>query len=575
MTHQTLPLGLCALLLFFSSLLSAQTNPDCRLQGEINNGIVVGLPASGEVTAQACWFCPTGCGQTGGFSYSFSDDPNDTERLFTCNDIGQNLAEVWVWDAAGYGERLESFVLILDFTDNCQNPQPDGCQPVPVFENGLVMGYGGDGKVQIRARDYDRGSFLSNCPNGTTFSFSFSPDPADSILVIDCEDWGGGTYSVDIWMNTTSGEQTRTEGFLLLALDDECANIPACAPSVQIVNGKVFTMSSSQQVVLKPEDFLLRVYEVCPDAGPYRFSFSPNPEDNRMILTCDYFGQNVIDIWTTNANGQQTNVTTFCLLQLFPESVSCDEPITFPFAPTDLACDAAAADLTPYIDAGLVCANNMEAGAQAGEVAPPNGDCYAQDAWCDGGEVHNSVWFVVTGPAGGGLKVETEGFLDLQLALWQADQCADLLSGNAQLIGANDDRPGDPHGNAALEVGLNPGQTYYLQVDGHGSALEQGPFYLRLSTITSSQEVASTLPQLSLFPNPVAGQFTLQLASPLSEDARLAIYNAQGILVHHQKLESGTATWTLASGHWPAGVYVCQIQTSNGQQLSRRLIRTP
>jgi len=572
MKYKFLSLGLCALFLFLSALLPAQTNPECRLQGEINNGIQVGLPASGEVTAQACWFCPTGCGQTGGFSYSFSDDPNDTERLFTCNDIGQNLADVWVWDAAGNGERLQSFVLLTDLADNCQNPQSGGCQPVPVIENGLVLGYGGDGKVQIRARDYDRGSFLSNCPNGTTFSFSFSPDPADSILVIECEDWGGGTYPVELWMNAESGEQTRAEGFLALEQNGECTDIPASAPSMHVVLGRVFPLSSAQQVVLKPEDFLIRVNEVCPDAGPYRFSFSSNPEDTRIILTCDDFGQYAVEIWATNANGQQTYTTAFCLIQLLPDNVNCDEPITFPFAPTDLVCDAAAADLTPYIDAGLACANNMEASTQPGELAPPNGDCYAQNAWCDGGEAHNSVWFVVTGPAGGGLLIETEGYLDLQLALWQADQCTDLLNGSAQLIGANDNRPGDPHGNAALEVGLNPGQTYYLQVDGHGSALEQGLFYLRLSSFTSTLETAAPLPELTLFPNPASAEVWVNLP-PTDGNLQLVVANVQGQLQWQQQVQGSEQPQTLRldTGNWAPGVYFIVLQLPNGQRLQQRV----
>jgi hypothetical protein len=325
-------------------------------------------------------------------------------------------------------------------------------------------------------------------------------------------------------------------------------------------------------VVLKPEDFILRYDEVCPGAGPYRFSFSSNPDDNRMILTCDYFGQNVIDIWATNASGQQTNVTTFCLLQLFPESVSCNEPITFPFAPTDLVCDAAAADLTPYINAGLVCANNMEAGAQPGELAPPNGDCYAQDAWCDGGVVHNSVWFVVTGPTGGGLLIETEGYLDLQLALWQADHCTELLNGNAQLIGANDNRPGDPHGNAALEVGLNPGQTYYLQVDGHGSALEQGPFYLRLSSYTSTLEAAAPLPALTLFPNPASAEVWVNLPAA-GGTMQLMVANVQGQLQWQQQVQGNEQPQTLRldTGNWAPGVYFILLQLPNGQRLQQRV----
>ncbi|MBK7337017.1 MAG: T9SS type A sorting domain-containing protein [Saprospirales bacterium] len=274
-----------------------------------------------------------------------------------------------------------------------------------------------------------------------------------------------------------------------------------------------------------------------------------------MTLGCNDLGVYPLEIWATDALGNQNYLETFVVL-LDPDGL-CNEPITIAFSPNDMVCDADAVDLTPYIGAGPICFNNIDATVQAGEAVPPNGDCFAQNAWCDGGIAHTSVWFIVLAPPSGNLKIETDGVYDMQLAVWQAPDCNDLLAGAPQLKGANDNRPGDPHGNASLEVSLAPGEKYFIQADGHGIS-ETGLFYLTLTELTGVHDRRPEL-EFTVFPNPASGSFSIRLPGPMNQDGLLTLYNALGSRVAAQTLPAGTTEREINIGELPAGVYTCRI----------------
>ncbi|MFP4023542.1 MAG: C1 family peptidase [Thiohalospira sp.] len=131
----------------------------------------------------------------------------------------------------------------------------------------------------------------------------------------------------------------------------------------------------------------------------------------------------------------------------------------------DDVCDA----IELVLDTELGPFTNANATVQENEPHPPLGDCEAPGYWCDEGGLHNSVWFTFTAPNSGAVKIETDGF-DNQIAVWEADSCENITSGVDslyQLIAANDDYD-DPDYSATIEeiTGLEPGKTYWLQMDG-------------------------------------------------------------------------------------------------------------
>ncbi len=112
---------------------------------------------------------------------------------------------------------------------------------------------------------------------------------------------------------------------------------------------------------------------------------------------------------------------------------------------------------------------NVRATVQENEPAPSQTSCTEPLQWCQEGGLQNSIWFTFVAPISGSVSIETDGF-DNQIAVYEADNCEDLLSGDWSrytLLAANDDFDDEDYA-AKIEVltGLIPNKTYWLQMDG-------------------------------------------------------------------------------------------------------------
>ena len=131
--------------------------------------------------------------------------------------------------------------------------------------------------------------------------------------------------------------------------------------------------------------------------------------------------------------------------------------------------------------------SSVNGSAEIGEITPGTGTagntCQSQDGWCSfDPDVQNSTWYTFTAPASGNVIVSTDGSgFDTQLAVYSAASCADLTSGAATLIAANDDNPDFVTTIFSSEVTLvclTPGVTYYVQVDGYNGVFDQIAFFV-------------------------------------------------------------------------------------------------
>ncbi|RMD75476.1 MAG: T9SS C-terminal target domain-containing protein, partial [Bacteroidetes bacterium] len=90
------------------------------------NGLVLEImPTTGMVDVWASDFdagswdnCP------GDLKLSLSPDVNDVQRIYTCDDLGQNTIQLWVTDAAGNQDYCETFVVIQDNMGACTGGNP-------------------------------------------------------------------------------------------------------------------------------------------------------------------------------------------------------------------------------------------------------------------------------------------------------------------------------------------------------------------------------------------------------------------------------------------------------------------
>ncbi len=167
--------------------------------------------------------------------------------------------------------------------------------------------------------------------------------------------------------------------------------------------------------------------------------------------------------------------------------------------------------------------NTYPATTQAGEPTPPATGCRVLNGWCDS-TITNTLWFKFIAPASGRVRIQSPDF-DTQLALWDAQNCASILTGGAILVAANDDDSlAVNHGGVTWSsyidsaICLTPGKTYYVQLDAYSNPANTGDSTRIILTDLGAGPNASftnlaatycvTAPAVTLTPTTTGGTFT-------------------------------------------------------------------
>lgn len=219
--------------------------------------------------------------------------------------------------------------------------------------------------------------------------------------------------------------------------------------------------------------------------------------------------------------------------------------------------------------------SNKCAGIQENEPVPPFISCTGQASWCDEygtGEdiVENSIWFYFIPQDSAYYKLTSAG-MDNQTAIWEAETAADLLSGNRDLVGANDDITSTDFNAVIKRVRMDPGKKYWIQADGSAGGSE-GTFTLDLELL----EIINSTPDfvvgtLRIYPQPAGDRVRIEWDRPVANGtAQLEIFNASGATVYDRSLHvSGEAATDLNLSGWEQGIYFLRLKVGNHVYHSR------
>ena len=187
------------------------------------------------------------------------------------------------------------------------------------------------------------------------------------------------------------------------------------------------------------------------------------------------------------------------------------------------------------------------------------GEPYPSDSWTD---LDNSIWFTFSGTSGGLVTIETKGF-DTQIAVYQADSYADILSGNYTLIAASDDDVTTGSKEAVVrDLKVNKAKTYWFQVDGRNGAYGT----LQINLVSNTPEV---------YPNPSDGIFHVTIPRGESGTVRFVVFSITGEQVYTGTASLGPDLNTIdfdLTGY-PDGIYFFRTKI-NGSVMTRKLILT-
>ncbi|MGH1435814.1 MAG: M6 family metalloprotease domain-containing protein [Lewinella sp.] len=404
----------------------------CMAGGTWNNSGKTPAQFSAWCKKELGWISPTvlsGNGDISNMDYSDNDDEAyqfdtpDADEYF----LLENRQKIG-WDAHIPGEGLAIYHI-----DESRNSNSDESRPWVDLEQA-----DGDRDLNLNVNSGDNGDLYPGSSNNTEFNCSTSPNS---------NNYSGGVSNINIFDISSSGDLINFS-YDFCSTDCSVADIATDGSPSNIAGGtydQAFTISYSFPPASGTLDVSaagITVNEAI-TGSPQTVTITGLPADGESVTVSASFSEEPSCAFTAN--------------NLYNAPSTCDN---------DDVCDAL--DITANIDGAAVTCSNYGATTQNNEPRPNAAGCGVQNGWCEN-TLHNTVWFQFTAPASGSINIDFNTAIDMQMALWEANSCQELLNSSTRMMVAANDDSGSAGGYSPLienQSCLIPGKTYFLQIDG-------------------------------------------------------------------------------------------------------------
>jgi hypothetical protein len=138
---------------------------------------------------------------------------------------------------------------------------------------------------------------------------------------------GAGTSIISGTGNMLVANIEQGNHIVTWEVEDRCGNITTQVQQMEIADCKAPLLAckfglattllpkNGGSVVIWANDFVKSVEDNCTDLEDITISFSADPTDTNMAFNCDDLGQQTVEIWATDSNGNTTFCTTFINIQ--------------------------------------------------------------------------------------------------------------------------------------------------------------------------------------------------------------------------------------------------------------------
>lgn len=269
------------------------------------NGLSIDISA-GPVTLAATDFdagsldvCNTGS-LTAEVSFS-SSNFFESSITFDCGLGFSTIVYLKVTDGFGNQSIVETYIKVRDNQDFCGGNSPiSTCGPSPVLMDGLAVALPVNGTIDLTPEAV----FLQQtdgCGNGNIQTaladsggfFDFN----NPIISFSCGDQGA--FIIRGYIKDNAGNTTYAETFVLVQ-----DNI---SPQITCVEDQSVDLSSPGTYFISATELVETASDNCQNL---EFSFSQDPNDQDLVLSCQDAGANSITIWSTDESGNQHTCST-------------------------------------------------------------------------------------------------------------------------------------------------------------------------------------------------------------------------------------------------------------------------
>jgi len=280
--------------------------------------------------------------------------PTDTVVQFKCDELGQQNVEVWVRNAQGLMNMVQTYVFVLNYNACGGNPPavstactPDVLAPTIIARNGLATYVRIVGDNPLGATVHVSqfvATVRDNC--GGPFEYRIRKAgqgtgvPSETEVTFNCAN-ELGQQNVEIWVGDASGNWAYALTYVVVqdnfagTCDDPPTPVPAgCSPDQ--TRPYLVVRDGLAQSINYPEggkhtrvyvnDFIVTATDECSPFVDIRISKAsqnptlPPPGQTHLLFTCNELGQQNVEIWLMDAAGNWTFVQTYILIQDNDES---------------------------------------------------------------------------------------------------------------------------------------------------------------------------------------------------------------------------------------------------------------
>lgn len=428
----------------------------CMAGGTWNNSGKTPAQFSAWCKEQLGWINPTELSGTGTIAnMQHSDVDDESYRINTPDGDEYFLLEnrqKTGWDTYLSGEGLAIYHI-----DDSQSTNRDENRPLVDLEQA-----DGDRDLNNNSNSGDNGDLYPGSSNNTNFNCGSNPNS---------NIYSGAISNVNVFSISESGNLV---GFSYDFCSTGCSisNIQTNGGPTNIAGG-TYSQSFDISYAFPPGSGTLDV-----SAAGITVNASITSSPQTVVL-----------------NGLPANGMTVDVTASFSDEVDCsflaNDLYTAPLdCLNDDICDAL--DISSNIGGAAVVCSNVGATTQTNEPRPQAVSCSVQNGWCEN-SLSNTVWFKFTAPASGSIDIDFNTAVDLQMSLWEADNCSDLFASSTRMMVAANDDSGSAGGYSPrlANVGcLIPGKTYFVQIDGYNGTV--GTFSMSLTDPAIACSVAPT-----------------------------------------------------------------------------------
>lgn len=451
--------------------------------------------------------------------------------ILDCQDVPSVSVEIWWKGQAGEWLVTDSYALLAggeqcDCTDDCTPAA------VPILLNGVATAYPSSGNLMVNARQ-----LLAREDPATTYSFT--PDPGDSIRNFDCT--FGGTVFVELFAHR-SGLLSRSAQTYLAIATDNCPEVIYSGTPAAVIQGLGVPSGPAGMVTVPARAFAI------PFGAPQQLAFSENPNDTLFSINCSSIGLGGVTVRLFNHFGGQIGPPASSYLIGDDGRRFCNS-IAPPYPPNDSLENASLIDSCPtFHQFYLARVEAMEPAIDSSEGA--------------GATVWHSFPGVIDSDT---LAVRIHAIDSLFYAIYPfgaAGPTATSLMSGLLLPGTD---------SSLMICGIEiEAEGWLLQLQ-QASDQALARYYLSTElagecTVSSVAAQLSQLPELMVYPSPNRGQFRLGGLENIDGPFSIDLFDNQGRRLRQLPAQESQQLSDLTSG-----LYYLRVTSARGQRTIRWL----